>query len=199
MEFCALKYQIEQMRRHPSIVGYVITEFTDVHWECNGLLDMCRNPKAFYDSIADVNSADAIVPDWGERVAYWEGERCEIRVALSHFSNLDLGRCRLEWALEQHPSIRGAFEDFTPGLAQVTHAGTIVFDVPAMPHSARVRLTMRLYDEQGAFVTRNHVELYCFPRRLATPPVVRVSAPPALARSLRSLGYTIARDLDGAA
>ena len=36
MQFTALKYQIEQMRRHPSIVGYVITEFTDVHWESNG-------------------------------------------------------------------------------------------------------------------------------------------------------------------
>ncbi|MBA3345502.1 MAG: glycoside hydrolase family 2, partial [Gemmatimonadales bacterium] len=36
MQFTALKYQIEQMRRHPTIVGYVITEFTDVHWESNG-------------------------------------------------------------------------------------------------------------------------------------------------------------------
>jgi hypothetical protein len=52
MQFCALKYQIEQMRRHPSIVGYIITEFTDVHWEANGLLDMCRNPKAFNDATA---------------------------------------------------------------------------------------------------------------------------------------------------
>ncbi len=64
MQFCALKYQIEQMRRLPSIVGYIITEFTDVHWECNGLLDMCRNPKIFYDAMAHINSADAIVPDW---------------------------------------------------------------------------------------------------------------------------------------
>ncbi len=31
MQFTALKYEIEQMRRHPSIVGYIITEFTDVH------------------------------------------------------------------------------------------------------------------------------------------------------------------------
>ena len=31
--------EIEEMRRHPSIGGYVITEFTDVHWECNGLLE----------------------------------------------------------------------------------------------------------------------------------------------------------------
>ena len=86
MQYTALKYQIEQMRRHPSIVGYVITEFTDVHWEANGLLDICRNPKAYYDVIGQVNSADAIVPmDW-ERIAFWEGERCEVRLGLSHFS-----------------------------------------------------------------------------------------------------------------
>ena len=79
MQYSALKYQIEQMRRHPSIVGYVITEFTDVHWEANGLLDICRNPKAYYDVIGQVNSADAILPvDW-ERIAFWEGERCEVR------------------------------------------------------------------------------------------------------------------------
>jgi len=131
-------------------------------------------------------------------VAYWEGERCEIRLALSHFSELDLRRCRLEWSLEQHPAIRGTFEDVTPGLAQINHVGTIVFNAPPMPHSARVRLSMRLYDEQGAPVARNHTELYCFPRRLATPPAVPVSAPPALARSLRALGYTVVRDLERA-
>ena len=39
--------------------------------------------KAYYDVIGQVNSADAIVPtDW-ERIAFWEGERCEVRLALS--------------------------------------------------------------------------------------------------------------------
>ena len=78
MQFTALKYQIEQMRRYPSIVGYIITEFTDVHWESNGLLDMCRNPKAYYDVIGQVNSPDAIVPtDW-ERIAGDSGARALI-------------------------------------------------------------------------------------------------------------------------
>jgi hypothetical protein len=109
MQFTALKYQIEQMRRHPSIVGYVITEFTDVHWESNGLLDMCRNPKTYFDVIGQVNNADAIVPtDW-ERIAFWEGERCEVRLALSHFSSSDLRGCRLEWNLDVWPEVHGSF------------------------------------------------------------------------------------------
>src|SRR5207248_6870958 len=38
-QFRALKYEIESLRRMPPIAGYVITELTDAHWECNGLLD----------------------------------------------------------------------------------------------------------------------------------------------------------------
>lgn len=34
----SLHYEISSMRLRPEIGGYVITELTDVHWECNGLL-----------------------------------------------------------------------------------------------------------------------------------------------------------------
>ncbi|MEZ4640712.1 MAG: hypothetical protein R2856_38100 [Caldilineaceae bacterium] len=47
----SLAYEIATMRRYPRIGGYVITEFTDVHWECNGLLDMQRNVKQNLDSV----------------------------------------------------------------------------------------------------------------------------------------------------
>ncbi len=144
MQFTALKYQIEQMRRHPSIVGYVITEFTDVHWESNGLLDLCRNPKAYFDVIGQVNSPDAIVPtDW-ERIAFWEGERCEVKLALSHFSSADLRNSRLEWNLDVWPEMRGSFEGITPQRAQLTNVGTVVFDVPRLEQATRARLEMRL-------------------------------------------------------
>jgi hypothetical protein len=43
-QFISLKHEIEEMRRHASIQGYVITEFTDINWESNGLMDMWRNP-----------------------------------------------------------------------------------------------------------------------------------------------------------
>jgi len=122
MQFTALKYEIEQMRRHPSIVGYIITEFTDVHWECNGLLDMCRNPKAFHDVIGQINSADALVPDW-ERLAFWEGERIEVKLALSHFSGLDLRGSRLEWRVDLWPDLSGTIENVLFQPAQVTTVG----------------------------------------------------------------------------
>jgi len=193
MQFTALKYQIEQMRRHPSIVGYVITEFTDVHWESNGLLDMCRNPKSFYDVMGQVNSPDAIVPiDW-ERIAFWEGERCEVKLALSHFSSADLRSSRLEWQLDQWPEIRGTFEGVTPERAQLTSIGTAVFDVPRLDRSARARLEMRLFNAAGELVTRNHHELYFFPRLEKPAPDLRVAVPglPRLSARLAGMGYEL--------
>ncbi|MDQ1591140.1 MAG: hypothetical protein QOG71_1767 [Pyrinomonadaceae bacterium] len=193
MQFCALKYQIEQMRRHPSIVGYVITEFTDVHWEANGLLDMCRNPKAFYDAMAGINGADAIIPAW-KRVAFWEGERCEVSLTLSHFSESDLDGARLEWHLDLFPEINGALKRVRPQKAQITKLGKVAFDVPQLDESVRARLELRLIDAQGAEVTSNHQELYFFPRRAAQAPSVRLSASPRLAPQLASLGYELTDD-----
>jgi glycosyl hydrolase family 2 len=193
MQFTALKYQIEQMRRHPTIVGYVITEFTDVHWESNGLLDMCRNPKSFYDVIGQVNSPDAIVPtDW-ERIAFWEGERCEVRLALSHFSSLDLRNCRLEWQLDQRPEIGGVFDGVTPERAQLTNIGTVVFEVPRFERPTRARLEMRLLSAGGELVTRNHHELYFFPRFDAPSRELRLSVPglPRLSARLAGMGYEL--------
>ena len=68
-QFANLKYQIEVMRGWPQITGYVITEFTDVHWESNGLLDMNRNPRVFHNRFAEVNADVVIVP----RVARYSG------------------------------------------------------------------------------------------------------------------------------
>ena len=193
MQFTALKYQIEQMRRHPSIVGYVITEFTDVHWESNGLLDLCRNPKAYFDVIGQINSPDAIVPtDW-ERIAFWEGERCEVRLALSHFSSADLRSSRLEWNLDLWPDIRGSFDNLAPHRAQLTQLGTAMFEVPPLEQAARARLEMRLLNAGGELVTRNHHELYFFPRAEPAERHVRLAVPglPRLAARLAAMGYEV--------
>ena len=191
MQFTALKYEIEQMRRHPSIVGYIITEFTDVHWESNGLLDMCRNPKAYFDVIRDINGADALIPvDW-ERIAYWEGERCEVRIALSHFSEQDLRGARVEWRLDLWPAIHGAFEQVPAQRAQLSQIGTAVFEVPPLEQSARGRLEMQLLDAGGHVVARNHHEMYFFPRVAESPEHTRIAAPglPRLAARLAAMGY----------
>jgi hypothetical protein len=202
MQFTALKYQIEQMRQHQSIVGYIITEFTDVYWEANGLLDMCRNPKSFYDVIGNVNSADALVPDW-ERIVYWEGERCEVRLAFSHFSGLALHNCRIEWQLDRWPAINGSFAPINVPTGQVSPIGTIVFALPEVSESVRARLELRLLDETGECITANHHEIYVFPRNCGEPAQgangsLRLYAQPTLAEPLAALGYRLTEDLEQA-
>lgn len=46
---------IETMRTHDGIAGYVITEFSDIEWEFNGILDHWREPKRFANEFAVVN------------------------------------------------------------------------------------------------------------------------------------------------
>ncbi|HEY0005019.1 MAG TPA: glycoside hydrolase family 2 TIM barrel-domain containing protein [Pyrinomonadaceae bacterium] len=196
MQFCALKYQIEQMRRFPSIVGYIITEFTDVHWECNGLLDMCRNPKVFYDAMGNVNSADAIVFDW-PRTSSWSGEHVSVHLFLSHFSSHDLGGCSVRWYLNELPQIKGSFEKLMPREAEIIDVGTVEFDVPELDQGERVRLEMQLFDAEGELLTSNHLELYFFPRPTGQDSFL-LSAPPELAESLRALGYRLTDKLDEA-
>ncbi|MEM4524353.1 MAG: glycoside hydrolase family 2 TIM barrel-domain containing protein, partial [Archaeoglobaceae archaeon] len=55
-QFLGLKYQVEYMRLNPEISGYVITEFSDIQWESNGLLDYNRMPKFFYPYMKFLNS-----------------------------------------------------------------------------------------------------------------------------------------------
>lgn len=54
-QFLGLKYQIESIRLRSEISGYVITEFSDIAWEANGLLDYNRMPKMFYAKLRFLN------------------------------------------------------------------------------------------------------------------------------------------------
>ncbi len=196
MQFAALKYEIEQMRRQPRLMGYVITEFTDVHWEANGLLDMCRNPKVFYEDIGRLNADDVIVPEW-DRVAFWEGERCTVRLALSHFSQTDLNGGRLEWSVAGYPELRGAETNLQPKAADVTPLKRVSFKVPPVARGTRARLELRLYSAEGRLAASNYEELYFFPRRAgdgAGAGPLKLYAP-ELADSLPALGYTLVDSL----
>jgi len=198
MQFTALKYQIERIRLRPNLVGYIITEFTDVHWEANGLLDLCRNPKEYYDAIGMVNSSDAIVPEW-ERVAFWEGERCEVRLSFSHFSATHLVNCRVEWFVDAFPDIQGSFDLPVADSAKLLNVGTVAFTVPSLKTSKRARLEVRLLDQTGQLVTCNHQELYFFPRIVSTPRGRFFAADIGEARhALEALGWSPVPDTSGA-
>ena len=56
-ESVSLQGVIEEMRTHDAVAGYVVTEFSDIEWEFNGILDYLRDPKEHLaDEFATVNS-----------------------------------------------------------------------------------------------------------------------------------------------
>ena len=196
MEYVALKYELEEMRKHPSIQGYVITEFTDLHWECNGLLDMVRNPKSFHDVFADINADDVIIPQW-TRVAFWDGERVKVSLSVSQYSARDLAGSAIEWELEG-TDLRGRIDDIFPTVADVVDASFVSFKAPAVSTSTKARLVLRLVTPGpgGETVTaRNHLDLYFFPRASAQATTQAKVYSPEYADALRDLGYTVVRNI----
>ncbi len=161
LQVTALKYQIEQLRSHASLQGYVITEFTDVHWECNGLLDMLRRPKAGFARLAQFNADDLIIPCC-HRLALRQGEECCIELALSHYSPRDLQGSRLTWQVVGFPDCHGQLSGLQPQPYTVTPLGMLQFIVPGVSESTRTRLELNLFDSQGCLVASNDQELVFF-------------------------------------
>ncbi len=106
-EWISLKYEIEEMRRYPDVAGYVITEFTDVNWECNGLLDMGRNPKIFHNRLKDLQAQDILVPRLSPRTAFWQGETAGLSITFSCFSGRPVAGGHIEWETLGFENLKG--------------------------------------------------------------------------------------------
>src|SRR5207248_9524883 len=140
-QYEALKYEIEEMRKYRSVAGYVITEFTDLHWEANGLLNIWRRPKVFYNHLAPFQQQDVILADW-QRLNYWEGDVCQVHVVVSHFSNRDLQNCTVEWNISDL-GVSGSLPDGSITRCEAKRVGCISFVVPPLDDSLRARLHLR--------------------------------------------------------
>src|SRR2546423_1216911 len=93
-QFVSLKHEIEEILRHDSIQGYVITEFTDINWEANGLMSMWREPKAYAAELAKIQQDDAVMVRT-DKHNYAGGEPVQLEVLLSHYSTRDLRGAKL--------------------------------------------------------------------------------------------------------
>jgi hypothetical protein len=196
LQFEGMKYEIEQMRIQNAIQGYVITEFTDVHWECNGLLDMHRNPKAYFTDMPWLNADTVLIPEW-ERTAYWSGETCWVRVYLSDYGPQNLHGSSLEWSLEGFPEVQGSVTGLETPRYGVKAFGNLSFDIPAVTRTRRARLELRLRTPGGEIAAYNRVDLLFFPHQRRLLPGTRVYTPD-LARPMSGLGGRVVADLRAA-
>jgi hypothetical protein len=207
LQFDALKYEIEQIRRYESIQGYVITEFTDVHWESNGLLDMVRNAKIYHSRLKQINADDLLIPLW-ERLAFSADETCEMEILFSHYSAVEIKGAVLKWELvgPELPVLGGQFFVDQTLAYRVNELGVVRFDIPHVHRPIRARLELRLVSGEKVIAAAEQ-ELYVFPAdgvlrgmtQAATKTQrVDVMYSPKFHHQLEQLGYRTADDLSRA-
>lgn len=159
-QFTALKYEIERIRRESAIQGYVITEFTDINWECNGLLDMWRNPKIFAKELSKIQQPDLLIPQ-PERYTYREGDTIRIEIALSHFSGKSMTGNTVRW--QDNNGTKGEFVLPPIERIRVGKVGTIQAQAPPCERPRKVRFTFQLISELGESITENWCDVNVFP------------------------------------
>lgn len=188
-QFEALKYEIETMRLHPAIQGYVITEFTDLHWECNGLLDMLRRPKVYYQRLAELNADTVIIPRT-ERLACWGGETIAIRLHVAHAGATAIENVFMCVELPSGMSVVTEPASFTVQAAEVMELAPLRISLPAVNVPESFELHFSVHDLQGNVLARNRLGLSLFPAADAPLPVVACTDA-ALAEKLKGAGYRV--------
>ncbi|MCR6672081.1 glycoside hydrolase family 2 protein [Devosia ginsengisoli] len=184
-QFMNLRYQIEQMRLHPSIMGYVITELTDVHWEANGLMDMERNPRVFHDVFAQINTDTVIVPR-PERYAGYAGETLAIDVTIATGGKALPDGATLRWSGDASGSLAIA----ATGPVSATSPQKLKIDLPASGASRMARLDFVL-EAGGDVVARNSCDIALYTRRDTSALPTIAAADAGLATYATGLGYRV--------
>jgi hypothetical protein len=204
-QFISLKHEIEEMRRHSAIQGYVITEFTDINWEVNGLLDMWRNPKAYASELAKIQQPDVILARFPKQ-NLTSGERLTFELLLSHYGDKDLNgaswklTCQLAGcstnrsiSIDQ-PINRGSVKSLQPEGREIPMA--LPYVAPAVDRPRRERLMVEVRGRDGGLIAANSYDLFVYPKAKPAKEVAIVFHDPAgiaagLRQSLAAAGYAI--------
>ena len=183
-QFANLRYEIETMRQHASIMGYVITELTDVHWEANGLLDMERNPRVFHDVFAQINTDIVIVPR-PERFSAYAGAKLPIEVSIATGGLSVPDGAMLQWS--------GDLEGSAPIRATAPVSTNVSVLNLAMPKSGSNRVVHLdfVLTANGQELARNSLDIALYAaREKGSLPTLAV-ADAALAQFAQGLGYSV--------
>ena len=178
----SLHYEISTMRLHDSVGGYIVTELSDVHWECNGLLTMQRDVKHGLDPIFKQINQDAVVV---LRPKVWSGNPGSVVEIAVETKGID-GQAAQGSVLWRAGSQEGT-ATAPSGVIAITLAE------PGM-----VTLTADWRDGAGNVIATNQVEIACVSQLVARAQLRIVDDAP-LAASLRGLGYMVSEGAEGGA
>ncbi|HID06137.1 MAG TPA: hypothetical protein EYP10_03210, partial [Armatimonadetes bacterium] len=159
----SLKFEIETMRCYPSIVGYVITQFTDLNAESNGLMDMCRNPKALDDLRYCQRDTVVLARPTSPASTWWGGKVASFDVYVSHFgTNEPIRNATLRWWVEG-TGLRGRVHGINVPAGDAGKVAAISFITPNVRKCSKLRLWMTVL-MRGREIARNYRYFWAFPR-----------------------------------
>ncbi len=183
----SLAYEITSMRLLPEIAGYVITEFTDLHWECNGLMDMQRNVKQGLDTyFVDLNQDNVVTIrplSWSGR----PGAMLPVDLRAVGVDGID-GKGVLHWQIGE---VSGEIP--APG-------GIVKMPLPNATDSTSGLATIgaRWFSDSGEQIAAGSVEVAYLEPPVSGKPLY-VVADVELATTLSALGYQVVESMDEAA
>jgi len=192
----AVKSLIEEMRKHPRINGYVVTEFTDIEWETNGWMDYTRNLKLGMERAADFNGGLIVMAD-GLRRNLWSGEEQSWDIVIS---NHDLRPLQgvVKWEVSG-TGVSGTIPIEAGEAAHVRLPGAIRFVAPSVDRADfhALKLTLELSGEAAAV---NEEELTISPcaESPSNATVLAYEMDEAFLKSLEANGFTLADDFESA-
>jgi hypothetical protein len=170
-QFGSLKHEIETIRRHGTIQGYVITEFTDINWEANGLMDMWRRPKAYAEALATLQQPDALLPESPVRNVV-AGAPVEIVVRLSRYGAEDPAGGTVRWTLESGAPGGSVPVGATVARGEVGEIARFRVTGRSVDRASRERVTIVLESASGEALARTTHDLFVFPAPANPEPVV---------------------------
>jgi hypothetical protein len=173
-QFEALCFQLADLRLREPLAGYVITQLTDCHWECNGLLDMRRRPKACHRRLREANAPLVVMLQPGGR-RHRSGEDVAVEVLVSNSSDESFDDATLRWRVASLGLEGGSRAAVAP--RAVGHRLAVVgFTAPPLERPARARVEVVLRDRFGNPLNRATVDVMLFPDEPAPrDPAVRVA------------------------
>ncbi|WP_210529684.1 glycoside hydrolase family 2 protein [Rubellimicrobium arenae] len=184
-QFMNLKFEIEDLRSHQPIAGYVITEFTDVHWEGNGLMDMARNPRVFAQALSHVN-ADVVIAPGARHHAARAGQdiHLDLKVATGGAELPD--GAHLEWRLNDD---RGTVA--LPATAPMEVAGVaLTLRAPQVAAAEMAALELAVLAPDGRMIAENREAFALYPERSGPSRQVRFRTDrPLVGERLLVLGH----------
>jgi len=184
-QYSNLKYEIEVMRSHASIQGYVITELTDVHWEANGLMDLNRNPRIFAGVFPTINTDIVIVP----KIAHYagtSGDDFAIGLGIATGGKTIPAGSTLHWDFGGY--MNGEIAVPASSELALVDVKSIHIKLPDMKSADMVNLTLSLR-QSGKTLAENAVKIAVYPRRNTANLPSLFTADSALKTRLLALGY----------